>query len=224
MRAIRRVRPPTSWSTYGGGALIVLLSLTLASIISGCTSSAGSPGTPSGWRNFVVVVDKAYPTPITSIDEMERIGGFPFVFPSYLPEGMDNKLVLDAWVKTTYSSTTGGRYEGGPGEKVRICESDPGAGCMFFVERMKPLPENFPQSSGDVTHTNIGNTDVACSVGPLSEDRNPVMQCDWLVGEKGFSTYFEWTLDHAISGYITEDMRQEGMKVVESMIVAPEHP
>jgi len=205
--------------------LVVATSLMLAATVMACrSSSSGTEGNSPDWGSFVAVPDSEYPTPTASIEEMERVGGFPFVFPSYLPEGMESKMVLGAWAQTV-GVLDGIRKIGGPGEEVTICPTRSDLPCIIIKERMAPFPESSPQSSTHVEHISIGNSEVACDTySPSGEDRLPVMQCDWLTGEIGVSILFGWDLERAIPGLITEEMRQEAMKVIESMIVAPEHP
>jgi len=205
--------------------LVVATSLMLAATVMACrSSSSGTEGNSPDWGSFVEVSDSEYPTPTASIEEMERVGGFPFIFPSYLPEGMERKIVLAAWAQTV-STFDGVRKIGGPGEEVAIYPTRLDLPYISIVERMAPFPESFPRSSADVEHINIGNIEVACEThSPSNDDRLPVMQCDWLTGEIGVSILFSWDLERAIPGLITQEMRQEAMKVVESMILAPEHP
>ena len=204
---------------------LAVASLMLALTGTACrSSSSGTEGNSPDWGSFVEVPDSEYPTPTASIEEMERVGGFPFIFPSYLPEGMERKMVLGAWAQTV-SVFDGVRKIGGPGEEVAIYPTRLDLPYISIEERMAPFPESFPRSSTDVEHISIGNIEVACEThSPSGEDRFPVMQCDWLTGEIGVSILFSWDLERAIPGLITEEMRQEAMKVVESMIAAPEHP
>jgi len=214
----------TTW-IFGRRVLMALASLMLAATVMACrSSSSGTEGNSPDWGSFVAVPDSEYPTPTASIEEMERVGGFPFIFPSYLPEGLERKIVLAAWAQTV-STFDGVRKIGGPGEEVAIYPTRLDLPYISIVERMAPFPESFPRSSADVEHINIGNIEVACEThSPSNDDRLPVMQCDWLTGEIGVSILFSWDLERAIPGLITQEMRQEAMKVVESMILAPEHP
>ena len=65
------------------GALLVVVSLILATTVAACGSSAGSKldPSPSGWRGFAVVPDAKDSDSVNSVAEMERIRGVCFRLP-----------------------------------------------------------------------------------------------------------------------------------------------
>jgi hypothetical protein len=216
---------------FGVGPLLVVVSLMLVTTVTACLPSAGNEDNPSGWRGFLVVpgsnppVPWPTPVPIGSIAEMERVAGFTFVFPSYLPEGMGNTIMLDASEGASVTEN-GVVTKVGPEEEVGIPRKDQAAPSITIEEQAKPFPADFPDSSESVEYVTVAETEVGCKASPApnGDELNPVLKCDWLVGDRGFRVFFQWTVKQAIPGYVTEDMRQEALKVVESMIVAPEHP
>jgi hypothetical protein len=204
---------------------LALTSLLLVTMAAACTSWTGGSENASGWRDFVIVPNSPDANPVGTIDQMERIGGFAFVFPSYLPDGMDNKIMLDAWAQTT-GTIDGVVEKGGPGEEVDICRAYADAPCITIGEIAQPFPNNFPISGEELEHITIAATDIAClaTAADNGDNLKPAFSCDWVAGDRAFRIVFDWKVDHAIAGHITEEMRQEAMKVIESMIVAPEHP
>jgi hypothetical protein len=207
------------------GALVLVVSLTLAVTAAACRSSADSKESPSGWRDFVVVPNPEDSNAVNSITEMERTGGFAFVFPSYLPEGTNNKIVLSA-SEGPSMTINGVVNKAGPVEAVAIQRGRRDSPDIGIGEMTKPFSTGFPGVTSEAQHVTIAKTDVGCEAWPSqsNDPLNPILECDWLVGDRGFEVYFQWTVEQAIPGYVTEEMRHEAVKVVESMIVAPEHP
>jgi hypothetical protein len=207
------------------GALVLVVSLTLAVTVTACRSSADSKESPSGWRNFVVVPNPEDNAAVGGIAEMERIGGFTFVFPSHLPEGMGNKLMLHA-LQARSTTENGAARKLGPEEVVAIPRGSGDSPNIAIGEMAEPFPVGFPDWSNETEHVTIAETDVGCraSPSPSNDPLSPILGCDWLAGDRGFRVWFQWAVEQAIPGYVTEDMRQEALKVAESMLVAPEHP
>jgi hypothetical protein len=210
---------------FGVGALLLVVSLMLAVVVAACKQSAGNEETLSGWRNFVVVPDAQDSDAVDSIEEMERVAGFAFVFPSYLPEATNYNITLYAWEEAS-TTVNGVVTKTGPAEVVAIPRGRSDSPDIGIAEMAKPFGVGFPDWTNETEHVNIAETDVGCSASPSpsNDPLNPMLTCDWLVGERGFGVVFRWTVEQAIPGYVTEDMRQEVLKVAESMIVAPEHP
>ena len=63
----------------------------------------------------------------------------------------------------------------------------------------------------------IGDTGVSCEVEPAGGWQ---LFCLWQADDKQFTASFTWQTDATP----TPDVRSEATKVVESMILAPEHP
>jgi len=202
----------------GVGALAMVMSLMLIVVVAACTHSSGSDEDGVEWSGFFVSVEQSALEPIITIEEMERIGGFTFVFPSYLPDSTGGRMTLQAWAGTT-TTTNGVLEEWGPGERVMIYPTRSDAPYITITEQMKPFSSIFPDSSGGVEDAVVANTNVGCKARTVGEF-GQVLECEWVVGEQRFGVFIQWTN----SGRITKEMRQEAMKVIKSMIVAPDHP
>jgi hypothetical protein len=201
------------------GRLAIVAALLLAG---GCTSSANNGDSRLDWGSFVVISDEGSQYSVGSIEDMERVAGFPFVFPSYLPEGMDNKLELAAWVEST-RSINGVVDKAGPGEQVIVYREDSNAPYITIQEQAPPLPHVYPDPDlGE--ETRVGESVIACRAFYAKDEFNPMFECQWPVGEKGFRVFFQWTVESPIPGHITGEMREEALKVVRSMIEDPYRP
>jgi len=210
---------------FGVSTLVAVMSLTLVMVTAACSSSTDSTENASGWRNFVAYSgvnpsQRVTAVPINSVDDMERIGGFPFVFPSYLPEGMSNKMTLGALVQAREAAGA----EPLQRERIGILPESGDSPLIAIEEELAncnpPSCLDFRQVNSETNGQTIGDTKVTCETPTLFDDL-PRLECDWRVGDKWFKASFQWTVDGATP---TEEMRQEAMKVIKSMIVAPEHP
>jgi hypothetical protein len=45
--------------------------------------------------------------------------------------------------------------------------------------------------------------------------------CDWVIEDREFEAGFQWTVSSATPYFIAEDMREEALRVIRSMIEAP---
>ncbi len=204
------------------GALM-LTWLVLVAAVPACSSSAPAGGNANAngvdWAEMHVSADNGPGLqPVPSVQEMENTGGFAFVFPSYLPAGNSDNIAVAAWKETT-NVTFGVVQKGGPGERVKIYQARTDAPFVTVTEGMKPFQSGFADMSSLPDHTTVSSIDVGC-VDIDMGDFGQIRECDWVVGDEGFRVEAQWT----DANEMTDDMRQEAMKVVESMIVAPEHP
>jgi len=199
-------------------ALLAALSTVLVLLAGACTSSTSSAEVELAGRRFTIVSSDQSPHSVHSIKEMEGIGGFPFIFPSYLPEGLDDEMVLSVWAGGE-ETVAGVPYTGDPEESVAIGPKRPDAPGITITERKLLSPEDYIEPSyGRESHT-IGGTDVLCDV--MNPWDNVTLLCHWLVGDREFEAHFGWAVGSPTPGYIAEDMRQEALKVIRSMIEAP---
>jgi len=200
-------------------ALLVALSTVLVLLAGACRPSADTAGEVElAGQRFTIVLDDEWPYSVVSIEEMERIGGFPFIFPSYLPEGMDGKMELSAWPGG--EETVGGvQYETYPKESVLIYRKRVDAPGITITQRKPPFLEAYPDSTSAPESHTIAGTEVFCHV------HNPwdhvVLLCYWLIEDRGFEALFSWTVGSPTPYFIAEDMREEALKVIQSMIEAP---
>jgi hypothetical protein len=201
-------------------ALLAALATLLFLLAGACTSSADNGQIEPDWQRFTVVLDDGYPYSVDSIEEMERVGGFPFIFPSYLPQGMDDKIMVGASASPRFG-INGVEYTLGPVERFTVCRGSLNAPYVTIEERQPPFPEDFPESAIGNDEITIGEASVVCDVRTPLDALNPVLQCDWLAQDRGFHAAFQWTVGSPIPGYITEEMREEGLKVIRSIIEAP---
>jgi hypothetical protein len=199
--------------------------LTLFALLQACGSSSVAQPTPSSrpspsasspsdgssvdWLAFQVDMKRepvGGPTavPAPSIQDMERMGGFSFEFPSYLPAGVPGDIRLDALAQ---SST------GGPEESIQLRSNRKETPSIYISESicstsciLVALPTQ-----------QIGNTDVSCELEPAG---GAELFCQWTANDRLFTASFDWQTDATP----TPDVRSEVMKVVESMILSPTHP
>lgn len=204
-------------------ALVALtsVSLTFIAVLPACSSSSESQPQLVGWRDLVAYHEPNLPgaTPsLPSVEEMESIGGFAFVFPSYLPSGTGTRVHLSA------SKEVAGTAYLQPWEQVTIPPDDAGSRWVTIKEELESC--NTPECV-DVEHSlwdayggqTVGNTLVGCN--PLSSPEPYGIECQWWLGDKWFNVSFRWPIANATP---TDAMHEEVTKVVESMILAPEHP
>jgi hypothetical protein len=204
---------PESKRLQGLASLAVLFGLVLSPLLQGCTRSSPGNGSNPDWLAFTVDTERMpVPGPAVtvagSIQEMERIGGFSFVFPSYLPGGLGKDIRLGALAPSTSDSI--------PEETVQL-ESEREETPSIFIS--ESLCDPACVVLGLITHK-IGDTDVACSVSSMGNWLQE-LECHWTTEDKIITVVFGW---QQIDATPTHDMRQEGMKVVESMILSPTHP
>jgi len=198
---------------------LALTSVVVVAAIVACSSSAPSSGTNPDWGKMRVSADNEPGLqPVSSVQEMENMGGFAFVFPSYLPAGNSDNVSVAAWKETT-TVTFGVVQKGGPGERVKIYQARTDAPFVTVMEGMKPFRSGFADMSSLPDHTTALGTDVGCDDIDMG-DFGQIRECDWVVGDEGFRVEAQWT----DANEMTDDMRQEVMRVVESMILAPTHP
>ncbi len=192
-------------------AALTFVSLPLIAILCACSSSPQNPANTVGWRDFVAYNGSSAPGPtpalLGSVEEMERIGGFPFVFPSYLPEGVSKHIRLGALAQSTSDPT--------PEETVQLDSERKETPSIFIAES----PCNPPCDFAGLTTHEIGDTDVSCDVSSMEMWWS--LECRWTIDDKIFTVIFDW---RAVDATPTDDLKREAMKVVESMILAPEHP
>ena len=232
LTTMRRLRKAGSSRSSGIRVLLFVACLMLVMIVAACRSSADSANEGLKWRDFDVVPFMSERHPIKSIEEMERTGGFAFVFPSYVPEGMDKKMSLNAWV---YGGEVANGESKIQGESMMIHRGRAESPIITIAEEIHSVPsgalviERDFSSSDRVQDITIGDTNVFCELLPLSldlgtDERHPRLECNWRAEDWRFSVSFDWSVTTPMPDDITEEMRQEAMKVVESIIVAPEHP
>lgn len=207
--------------------VLALASLMLVTAAWACSSSSGGSEPASEWRDFQVVPWLKESHPISRIADMEREGGFAFVFPSYLPQGLDNKISLRAWAQTQGVA----RIEIKDSEEgLLIYAKDTNCPQIIITEDVRSVAGGTP---GPVStfepvarngELDIAGTKVQCETSTAVEDVNPMLECKWMHEDISFDALFAWRVQTPIPGLIDEQMRQEAMKVIESMILAPEHP
>ncbi len=203
------------------GALM-LTWLVLVAAVPACSSSQSPPSSSSqpasaspangssvDWLAFQVDMERepvGGPTavPAQSIQDMERIGGFSFVFPSYLPKGVGGSIRLGV---LTQSSS------GGPEESIQLQSNQKETPTIS-------ISESVCSSSCYVVRLptqQIGDTSISCELPPIGWSE---LMCLWTAHDKLFTAMFDWQTNATP----TPDMRGEAMKVVQSMILAPTHP
>jgi len=206
-------------------APLLALAAVLVLVAAACTSSTSGAKVELAGQRFTIVSDESWFEPVASVEEMERVAGFPFIFPSYLPEGLGDKMKLSAWAGG--EATVGGvPIKDDPNESVLIYSKRPDAPSIAITERKPLSPEAYPEPSYGLEAHTIGGTDVSCYVQNSPGEVNTpfaelVFLCEWVIEDRGFQVGFSWTGESSTPGYIAEDMRQEALKVIQSMIEAP---
>lgn len=198
--------------------LLATAALALLAGASACTSSTGGAEVELAGRRFTIESSDQSPHSLHSIEEMERIAGFPFIFPSYLPEGLDDRMKLSVWAGGE-ETVAGVPYTGDPEESVLIYSKRLDAPGITITERKLAFPEDYLEPwYGRESHT-IGGTDVLCDVYTPWDYVD--LLCHWVIEDRGFGASFTWAVGSPTPYFIAEDMRQEALKVIRSMIEAP---
>ena len=199
-------------------AMVLPATAVLALLAGACTSSTSSAEVELAGQRFTIESSDQSPHSVHSIEEMEGIGGFPFIFPSYLPEGLDDEMVLTVWAGGE-ETVAGVPYTGDPEESVAIGRKRPDAPGILIIERKLPFPEDYLEPWYRRESYTIGRTDVLCDVEDAWDD--VFFVCDWRIEDREFQAHFQWTVGSPTPYFIAEDMRQEALKVIGSMIEAP---
>lgn len=205
--------------------LLATAGLALLAGAGACTSSTGGAEVELAGRRFTIESSDQSPHSLHSIEEMERIAGFPFIFPSYLPEGIDDRMVLSVWAGGE-ETVAGVPFIGDPEESVLIYSKRPDAPGILITERRLLSPRGYPEPLYRQESHTIGGIDVLCAVeNSIGLANNPfpelVFLCDWEIEDREFEALFSWTVGSPTPGDIAEGMRQEALKVIQSMIEAP---
>jgi len=202
------------------GAISIGRLAIVAAVLIACahTPSSDSSAIELNGRRFTVVLDDQSPLTVDSMEEMERVGGFPFVFPSYLPDGMDDKMSLSAWGGGE-ATVKGIHVKGDPYESVLIYHKHLDTPSITITEEMRASPESdSARWIGRESHV-IGGIDVRCDL--MNPGDEVILVCDWESDKREFEAMFRRTGGSPTPYSIPEDMRQEALKVIQSMIEAP---
>ena len=104
--------------------------------------------------------------------------------------------------------------------KVKAClQTRTDAPFITVTEGMKPFRSGFADMSSLPDHTTVSGTDVGC-VDLDMGDFGQMEECDWVAGEEGFRVELQW----AEANKITDEMHNEAINIIQSMITAPTHP
>jgi hypothetical protein len=194
--------------------LLVLLWLLLIPAGVACSSSDTAGNSPIDWRSFTIVPNEDDPDSVDSIEEMERIGGFKFRFPSYLPEGVDNQMELEAWEGGEVWEDGVLQRKGGPEESVLIRTRPPYTVGIRLTERAPPLSE----APWGIELYRMAGVEVDCDFMSNSD-----FLCIWRHDDMQFLLFVGWTSELATASQtpVADVMRQETLKVIRSLIEAP---
>ncbi len=200
-------------------AIILISALAMAA----SCGSRGQANAPN-WSSLIAASGKSglaaagpSATRVTSVEDMERVGSFRFVFPSYLPPGM-GEVQLDA------SADTGG-LSGGPLRWEQVAITPPprnDSPIISIREEDLTTCSSPPCFDGREIYLNasnetIDNTKIHCDTDSFLSQ----LECYWKTEDKWFDVTFTWGGNEPTP---TADAREQAMKVVESMISAPTHP
>jgi hypothetical protein len=173
-----------------------------------------------------------------SIDEMEEHAGFKLVLPYYVPGQMMGYIA--EWKQ----------YVPGDDQSFRASVTVPptlieGAYLEIRIQEwVRDAPQSLHNDEGPFyldQPTTVGETTVFCGLEPPSWTwplpsrlrLTPVipqgkahakLTCHWDNKELHVMVSFSWTLPEVLPSVITDEMREEAMKVVASMIENPYSP
>jgi hypothetical protein len=204
----------------------VLMSALLSA---GCHNDKAVSGVAVGWKTFVPAGQ-----PALTINELNGATGFSFHLPSYLPRGITNAYIASA-------DHVGAGNQQAVHARVQVFRSplSPGGPDIEMTEWLLEANRFYRENTLGLQFIGIGQTTVACYLGPsayletppppdldpmLGGGRNPSLACYWDGDELHFHVAFFWSVAQPLPGLITQDMRDEAMKVVTSMIEDPYVP
>jgi hypothetical protein len=183
----------------------------------------GNGGIPK-WHEFTVVKDEDpffASSSYKSVEEMEKVGGFAFIFPSYLPEHMSPKM--NVYAARPSITLNGETTTYGPFEEIAIFRGVYDAPYITLSQQLPPLPDHGIATKDAAFTSDIAGQSVWCvAEDPANEGGvNPILECEYLMQDRAFHFLFQWRVDKPVEGLVTDDQREEALKVITSMIEAP---
>lgn len=181
------------------------------------------------WNSFVTMEMQGLGS--SSLQELNEAAGFQFVLPSYLPEGMSKTFLL---------SSQDPRPDPGRAFIGLAPILDSGAPTIDINENLRDPSEPEPKYGNGFEVVRVGQVDIGCilritsneeleffgrgppTAGPTRDpELYPSLTCEWASGDLEFQVGFAWKLPEPVPGHITEETRDEAMRVIASMIENP---
>ena len=224
-----------------GATQVVLFVSSLVPILAACSSSSSpsptalpsssssSPaataasGTTPNWHQFTITKeDKSGLTTLSSIEEMQSIGAFTFIFPSYLPAGMSTTMAVAAAAET---SSADGSVTYGPAEEVMIFSGSAGGPQITIQEQKPPISLAYAaiMQSDKAVQTEVAGQPLWCLTEDVANTNgtNPGLKCVRFGADRGYAFLFQWRVDTPVPGLVSDAQREEALKVITSTIEAP---
>lgn len=194
------------------GVSIAIASLALVAFSAACTSSTGSRDASVrgnvNWSQFTPM--RAQGLKDSTLQELENSVDFPFVLPSWLPDGLSKTFFLSTQVSGSLN------YAG-----LELFPEQGSSAPQISIEERTALPNEHLAPGPDIQ--TISGTLVDCTVVTLGVGFNTstvgtILRCTWVEDSVDFEAEFKWRFGTSKPEDVTPEMKRQADQVIASMI------